>query len=218
MPEINLLENYPQTKRNVEERGQAKSEADRAVAREFGREYFDGDRRFGYGGYSYQPRFWEPVVPVFQKYYGLTANSSILDVGCAKGFMLYDFQRLIPGITVAGVDVSAYALEHSLAGVKPYLRRANAQELPFPDGAFDLAISINTIHNLPAAECKKALAEIQRVTRRHAFITVDAYRNEAERKRMELWNLTALTYRHVGEWTAFFKEAGYRGDYYWFIP
>ena len=218
MPEINFLKNYPQTKRNVDERGSEKTEADRAVARQFGKDYFDGDRRFGYGGYSYQPRFWQPVMPDFKRHYKLSSKSSILDVGCGKGFMLYDFLQLIPRINIRGVDISQYALEHAKPEVKHFLEIGNAKKLNFPDGTFDLVISINTVHNLKLEDCKEALREIQRVSRGNAFVTVDAYRTDEEKKRMDKWNLTALTYMHVEEWKKLFEEAGYKGDYFWFIP
>ena len=218
MAEINLLENYPRTKRDLTERQQLKTPEIQKIARRFGKEFFDGDRIYGYGGYSYNPRFWQPVVPVFKKYYGLTSQSRILDVGCAKGFMLHDFAQLIPGIKVAGVDISSYAIENALEDMKPFLQVANATVLPFADKSFDLVISINTVHNLPQSECKKALAQIQRVARRQAFITVDAYRNDEEKRKMEMWNMTAQTFMHVDEWREFFQEAGYQGDYYWFIP
>src|SRR3989338_5028126 len=218
MAEINLLELYPHTKRNLENRQSGKNPQVQHIARQFGKEYFDGDRLYGYGGYHYHPRFWQPVVPVFQKYYNLTKESSILDAGRAKGFMLHDFVLLIPGIKVKGIDISSYAIDNALGDVKPYLQAGNVKDLPFADQSFDLVISINTIHNLPLGQCKKALREIQRVTKKHAFITVDAYRNEEEKKRMEMWNLTAQTYMHVDDWVKLFKETGYTGDYYWFIP
>jgi len=218
MPEINLLKNYPKSKRKINARAEKKTEAIRKIARQFGREYFDGERIYGYGGYHYHPRFWEKVVLDFQKYYSLTGKSSILDIGCGKGFMLHDFMALVPGITVAGLDISEYAIKNAMADVKPYLKLGNAKSLPYPDKSFDLVISINTIHNLPLADCKKALREIERVSRKHAFITVDAYRNEKERKRMEDWNLTALTYMSTKEWEELFAKVGYSGDYYWFIP
>lgn len=216
--EIDLLVNYPRTRRNVDERGQRKTEEDRHIARKFGREFFDGDRRRGYGGFSYNPRFWQPVVPTFQQRYTLTSGSSVLDVGCAKGFMLHDFAQLIPGITVKGIDVSAYAIENAIEGMKPHLQVADAQALPFANKSFDLVISVNTVHNLPQEECGRALREIERVARNGAFVTVDAYRNDEERERMLAWNLTAQTIMHVDEWKAFFAQHGYRGDYYWFIP
>ncbi len=218
MGEVNLLENYPKTKRNLEERRESKTEEDRKVARRFGREFFDGDRRFGYGGFSYHPRFWQPVIPAFQQFYQLNSQSRVLDVGCAKGFMLHDFRTVIPGIHVAGVDVSQYAIAQAIDDVKPYVCVANAKELPFEDKSFDLVISINTIHNLSLKHCKEALHELQRVSCGYAFITVDAYRNAEEKERMDMWNLTAQTYMHVDEWIALFKEVGYQGDYYWFIP
>ena len=216
--EIDLLVNYPRARRNVDERGQSKTEEDRRIARQFGREFFDGERRHGYGGFSYNPRFWQPVVPTFCDHYGLTAASSLLDVGCAKGFMLHDFAQLIPGITVKGVDVSAYAIENAIEDMKPHLQVADAKALPFPDKSFDVVLSINTIHNLPREECGRALGEIERVASKGAFVTVDAYRNDEERERMLAWNLTAQTIMHVDEWKTFFAEQDYRGDYYWFIP
>lgn len=216
--EIDLLVNYPRTKRNVDERGQTKSEEDRAVARKFGKEFFDGDRRHGYGGFNYMARFWQPVIPTFQSHFGLDASSSVLDVGCAKGFMLHDMAELIPGITVKGVDISDYAIEHAIDDMKPHVGVASATRLPFADKSFDVVISINTVHNLVRDDCAIALREIERVARKGAFITVDAYRDDEEKRRMMAWNLTAQTIMHVDEWKEFFAEVGYTGDYYWFIP
>ena len=216
--EIDLLENYPKTKRNVKERGAEKTEEDRAIARQFGKEFFDGERRHGYGGFSYQERFWQPVVPTFMRHYNVQPTSTLLDVGCAKGFMLFDFMKKIPGISVRGVDVSEYAIAHAKEEVQPFLQVADVRSLPFIDDSFDLVISINTIHNLEKEEVKEALREIERVSSGHSFITVDAYRNEEEKELMYAWNLTAKTILHVDEWKALFKEVGYRGDYYWFMP
>jgi ubiquinone/menaquinone biosynthesis C-methylase UbiE len=216
--EIDLLVNYPKTKRNLEERVASKTEADRAVARQFGHEFFDGNRNHGYGGFNYFPRFWQPVIPAFQQHWGLDKNSSVLDVGCAKGFMLHDFVELIPGITVKGVDVSEYAIEHAMDNVKPYLQRACATKLPFPDNSFDVTISINTVHNLEYEECAQALQEVERVSRKGSFITVDAYRTQEEKERMDAWNLTAKTIMSTDEWVEFFKKVRYTGDYFWFIP
>lgn len=216
--EVDLLINYPKTKRNLDERQASKTEDDRAVARQFGKDFFDGDRSHGYGGFNYFPRFWQPVIPKFREHWDLDSSSSVLDVGCAKGFMLHDLAELIPGITVRGVDVSEYAIANSIEDMRPFLQVANAIELPFPDKSFDVVISINTIHNLERAECAKALREIQRVSRGKSFVTVDAYRNEDEKVRMYAWNLTAKTIMSVDEWIEFFADAGYTGDYFWFIP
>jgi SAM-dependent methyltransferase len=216
--EVDLLINYPKTKRNLEERMASKTEADRAIARQFGREFFDGDRNHGYGGFNYMSRFWQPVIPTFKEYWNLSPNNSLLDVGCAKGFMLHDLTELIPGITVKGVDISKYAIENAMPDMKPHLEVANATNLPFKNDSFDVVISINTIHNLERKECGKALQEIERVSRGKSFITVDAYRNEEEKERMYAWNLTAKTILSVEEWILFFKEVGYSGDYFWFIP
>ena len=216
--EIDLLAKYPKSKRDVESRGGAKTEADRAIARQFGKEFFDGDRRHGYGGFSYFPRFWQPVIPAFQEHFGLTADSSLLDVGCAKGFMIHDLAELIPGITVKGTDISEYAIEHTIEDMRQHVQVADAQNLPFPDDSFDVVISVNTIHNLNREGCAQALREIERVSRGKSFVTVDAYRNDVDRDRMVAWNLTAKTMMSTDQWIDFFDEVGFTGDYYWFIP
>lgn len=216
--EVDLLVNYPKAARDLSKRANDKSEADHQVARRFGVEFFDGDRRHGYGGFTYSPRYWQQVIPTFQQHWNLEAGDSVLDVGCAKGFMLHDFAVMIPGLKIAGIDVSEYAVSNSLESVKPFLQVANAKELPFDDGSFDYVISINTVHNLVIDDCIHAISEIERVSGTGAFITVDAYRDEGERRRMEDWNLTALTILSVSEWVEVFNDAGYSGDYFWFIP
>ncbi len=217
MVEINLLEKYPRSKRPIDERALKRTERDIAIAKQFGKEYFDGTRMQGCGGYYYHERFWTEVVKDFIKYYGLTENSKILDVGCGKGFMLHDFRKAILGITVSGIDISQYAIDNAMEDVKPFLQVGNAKDLSmFKYKEFDLVISINTVHNLKLEECKQAFKEIQRVGK-DAFITVDAWRREEERERLHKWNLTAETYMHVDDWKKLFTEVGYMGDYYWFI-
>ena len=190
----------------------------RRVARQFGQEFFDGDRLFGYGGYRYHPRFWQETVRRFRDHYALPEDAAILDVGCGKGFMLHDFKELMPAATLSGIDISHYAHEQAMPSVKPVCQVGCATRLPYADRSFDLVISINTIHNLPLDECKQALREIERVRRGRSFVTVDAWRTEAERERLVKWILTALTYMHVDDWKGLFAEVGYTGDYYWFIP
>ena len=216
--EINLMKNYPKSKRDIKSRGNSKTQIDRKIAREFGKEFFDGNRSQGYGGFNYDPKYWKEVIPDFQKHFNLSSKDSILDVGCAKGFMIFDFERLIPGISVRGVDISNYAIENAKSEVREKCTVANAMKLPFADNSFDIVISITTLHNLEIEDLKVSLNEIQRVSKRGSFITLDAYRNEEERIAMESWNLTAKTMLHVDEWKELFNKAGYSGDYYWFIP
>ncbi len=218
MSEINLLHRYPKSKRNIDERANVKNPKDRAIARKFGKEFFDGERKHGYGGFYYNPKFWSGVVETFIKHWNIKAEDSILDVGCAKGFMLHDLKIKIPNLKIKGIDVSDYAIENSLDTVKEFLMVADAKNLPFEDKSFDIVISINTIHNLEIDDCSKAIREIERVSRKGAFITVDAYNNDDEKKRMYDWNLTAKTIMSVEEWKNFFKKNNYTGDYFWFIP
>ena len=110
------------------------------------------------------------------------------------------------------------AISNAKEEVKSFLKVGNAVDLPYEDKSFDLVISINTVHNLNKKDCVKALLEIERVSQKGKFITVDAYHNDEEKRRMDMWNLTALTYMSTSEWQSFFNEVGYTGDYYWFIP
>jgi SAM-dependent methyltransferase len=216
--EIDLLSKYPKVKRDLRARLETKSEEARAIGRRFDFDYFDGDRNHGYGGFTYQERFWKPVVPDLVSHFELSNKSRVLDVGCAKGFFLHDLKDALPGIEIHGVDISKYAIENAIETVRKNVRVGDARQLEFADDSFDFVMSINTIHNLNREDCAQALREIQRVSGGRAFITVDAYRNELEKERMEAWNLTALTMMSVDEWKAFFAEVGYDGHYYWFIP
>ncbi len=188
----------------------------REVARRFGGEYFDGDRTQGYGGYRYDGR-WVAVARRMREFYGLRAGHTVLDVGCAKGFLLHDFAHILPGIRVAGVDISPYAIEHAMEDVKPFLVIGSADSLPFADKSFDLIISINTIHNLELDRCTRALRELERVGRRHKYLQVDSYLTAEQRENFERWQLTAVTYFDPEGWRRLFAEAGYTGDYYWTI-
>lgn len=216
MKEINLLDTHPTIIRNYDKRALEKTPEVVWVAKQFGKEFFDGDRRCGYGGYRYDGR-WKSVAKRMKDYYSLPDNAAILDIGCAKGFMLHDFKELMPNCTVAGVDVSTYAIENAMVSVKPFLKIASAEQLPYPDKSFDLVISINSIHNLPLERLKNALREIERVSRGNSYITVDAWRNEQEHENILKWVLTAETMMHVNEWKQLFDEVGYKGDYWWFI-
>ena len=148
-------------------------------------------------------------------FYQLPEDAAILDVGCAKGFMLYDFGLLMPQARLAGIDISQYAIQNALDAMKPFVREGNATSLDFPDRSFNLVLAINTLHNLPYEQCKRSLREIQRVSKGHSFVMVDAYRNETEREALKKWVLTAETVLHVDEWLELFSSAGFQGDYCW---
>jgi ubiquinone/menaquinone biosynthesis C-methylase UbiE len=215
MREFNMLSRYPKGKRNLVERAAATDE-DRAKALLFDREYFDGERRHGYGGYTYDGR-WLPVAETFVKEWGLKAGDRVLDIGCAKGFLVKDLMKVCPGLEVFGVDISRYALMNCDPAVIGRIHLGDARALPFPDKSFSAAISINTIHNLERTGCVQAIQEMQRVAPEHGYIQVDSYRTEAQRQRFLNWVLTAKTYDYPQAWEEIFREAGYSGDYSWTI-
>jgi len=235
--EVNLLDLYPKSRRPLVARGKIKlsgkgrlpiekntftttedqmfSQKLLQVARTFGKEYFDGDRLYGYGGYNYNPKFWTKTAQRLRDYYNLEPGARVLDVGCAKGYLLHDLKRQFPDIHIAGVDISEYAVQNAHPCIREYIKVADAIDLPFPDKSFDLVVSINTVSNPPLEKCKKAIREIIRVSKGDSFITVHAWNTENEKTNLKKWNLTAMTALHVDEWRTIFSDIGYAKDYYW---
>lgn len=182
------------------------------IAVRFDRDYWDGERQHGYGGYRYDGR-WRPVAEAMAAHYGLKAGSKILDVGCGKAFLLYEFTQVVPGVEVTGLDISEYALQHAKEEMRPYLTHGDASRLPFEDRSFDLVISITTLHNLYLFDLWSALQEIERVGRGGKYVCVEAYRNEREKVNLMYWQLTCRAFHTPDEWAWLFQRAGYTGDY-----
>lgn len=188
-----------------------KAEAAR-IAGKFDQEYWDGDRKVGYGGYRYDGR-WRAVADEMVKHYNLKAGDRVLDVGCGKAFLLHDLTQAVPGLEVAGIDISSYGLANAKAEVKPFLQQASAAQLPFEDKSFDFVYSINTLHNLGCADLAASLKEIQRVSRRHAYIVVESFRNEDEKVNLLYWQLTCRGFYAPADWQWWFDTCGYTGDH-----
>ena len=214
MPEVKFVtKNHTQTKRDYLARVNEfpKAEAARR-AKGFDKDYWDGDRKFGYGGYRYDGR-WESVAREMVAHYGLKPGQRILDVGCGKAFLLYEFAKAVPGLEVHGVDISRYAVENAKPEVKDRLQVADATKLPFPDKHFDFVFSITTFHNLYCYDLEKALKEAVRVAKKNAYICVESYRNEEEKANLLYWQLTCEMFCTPDEWRWWFNHTGYRGDY-----
>ena len=181
-------------------------------AKKFDKNYWNGEREFGYGGYYYDGR-WKSVADKLINHYGLKSGQRVLDVGCGKGFLLYEMKTLLPGLEMRGIDISKYALENAKEEVKPFLDLGSACELPYPDRNFDLVISITTLHNLYIYDLEKALREIGRVSKKNSYIVVESYRDEREKTNLLYWQLTCECFFTPQEWVWLFKRFGYQGDY-----
>ena len=213
--QLNLLNTFPKTARNIESR-KLNKDINRKLALEFGYEYFDGTREQGYGGYTYDGR-WIEIAKKLVDIFNLKDGSNFLDVGCAKGYLIYDLYNLNNNINVYGLDISEYAKKNSIEKIRENISIGNCKKLNYENNFFDCVVSINTVHNLDIEECKIAIKEIQRVSNGKAFIQVDAYRNDEELDLFKDWMLTAKTYLKPNEWLKLFEEVGYTGYYYWTI-
>ena len=216
MAEVNLLARLPQTRRNIAQRNQAQTPENIEIARQYGELYFDGPREVGYGGYRYDGR-WVPIAEDIVRHFHLKADDRVLDVGCAKGFLVKDLMKVCPDLEAFGLDISEYALMHCEPEVVGRLHLGSADRLPFPSNSFSAVISINTIHNLDRDSAIQAVREVERLAPGHGFIQVDSYRTPKERELFLSWVLTAKFHDYPDGWIKLFQEAGYTGDWYWTV-
>ncbi|MDP6770852.1 MAG: class I SAM-dependent methyltransferase [Anaerolineales bacterium] len=182
-------------------------------AKEYESDYWDGDRRYGYGGYKYMAGWWKPVAEALIEKYKLTNGSSVLDVGCGKAFLLYELKLLLPNLRIEGFDIS----QHGLASAKEEIRNSlfshRAQDpYPYDDNTFDLVISLGCFHNLRIFELETALAEVQRVGKQ-GYVMLESYRNELEQFNLQCWALTCESFFDTKEWCWIYEHFGYTGDY-----
>lgn len=208
-----ISELHTRTQRNYVERVVAHDKAHCAqVAKQWGYDYWDGERQYGYGGYRYDGR-WLPVAEKIARHYGLKSGQRVLDVGCGKAFLLFELTRAVPGIAVYGLDISRYGIEHAKEEVRPLLCQGSATHLPFADHSFDFVYSINAIHNLYCHELDLALREMQRVGRQKRMIVTESYRNETEKANLLYWQLTCESFYTPEEWAWWGRTCGYSGDW-----
>lgn len=183
------------------------------LAKQWGYDYWDGDRRINYGGYRYMPGRWAPVGKAMIEHYGIKPGDKILDVGCGKGFQLFELTQLCPGVEVYGIDISSYAIENAKEEIRERLQVGNATSLPYPDHYFDFVFSINTLHNLHCYDLDKALREVERVGKKNKYICVESYRTEEEKANLLYWQVTCEAFNTPEEWAWWFKQTGYTGDH-----
>ena len=204
---------HTSTKRNYVQRMNDQKIKCMKIAKKYEKDYWDGSRRYGYGGYKYMPGRWSSVAKKIIKTYNLKSGSSILDVGCGKGFLLYEIKLLIPEINIYGFDISKHALRNAKYEIKKNLFLHKAQNrFPFKNKKFDLVFSLMTLHNLKIFDLKKALKEIDRVGKK-SYIAVESFRNEGELFNLQCWALTCESFFSPDEWKWIFKNYGYSGDY-----
>jgi len=183
------------------------------LAKQFDFDYWDGDRRICYGGYRYLEGRWEKVARAMAEHYQLPPKPKILDIGCGKGFLLYDFLKVIPDAEIYGIDISPYAITNSKDEIRDRLQVGSATALPWPDDHFDLVISITTLHNLHAFDLDPALREVERVGRMNKYLCVESYRNEQEKANLLYWQVTCEAFNTPKEWLWWFEQTGYSGDH-----
>ena len=195
MQEINFLEKYQKaTTRDYVGRVTQYDKADCAeIAKKWGFDYWDGDRQFGYGGYKYDGR-WNPIAQDIAKQYNLKAGDRVLDVGCGKAFLLHELAQVVPGLVVAGIDISEYGIANAKEEVRSFLQVGNANKLPYDDNSFDLVISLNCFHNLEVYDLEAAVKEVERVGKGAKWICVESYRNEREKANMLYWQITCRSF------------------------
>lgn len=183
------------------------------LAKKWDYDYWDGDRRINYGGYKYIEDRWKPVAELMIKHYKLTDGCKILDVGCGKGFQMFELKKLLPNSEIKGIDISKYAFDNAKEEVKMDIVVGPSNNLPWDDNYFDYVFSINTLHNLYNFDLHKSILEINRVSRANKYICVESYRNELEKMNLLYWQVTCESFYTPDEWSWIFNQTKYDGDY-----
>ena len=212
--ELNFLgSNHNSTKRNYLKRMNNSKVECMIEAKKYGKNYWDGNRKFGYGGYKYIPNRWDKVAKKIIKKFKLNNDSKILDVGCGKGYLLFEIKQLLPGVNIVGLDKSKYAIKNSKKEIKKkiFFHRAE-KKYPFKRKCFDLALSFGCFHNLKIYDLKYALSEITRVSKK-TYIMVESYRNDKELFNLQCWALTCQSFFSKDEWIWILKEYNYNRNY-----
>ena len=182
------------------------------TAKQYDYDYWDGDRRYGYGGYRYDGR-WAVVAKSLIEHYKLPPQAKILDVGCGKAFLLYELKKLLPEAKMVGFDISKHGIDDAPEPVRGDLFIHRAQDkYPFADKEFDFVISNTTLHNLKIGDLQSALREIERVGKQK-YICVESYRNDQELFNVQCWALTCQAFFSKEEWVWLLEHFGYTGDY-----
>ncbi len=215
MPKVNFIQKiHNSTKRDCLGRMVDEKVKCMKLARKFSKDFFDGKRRYGYGGYKYIPGHLSSLAKKIIKKYKLNNRSKILDIGCGKGFLLYEIKKLLPKINISGFDISNYSIKNSKKEVQKYLFKFDLnKKLSFAKNKqFDLVICLATLHNLKLKQAFQAIKEINRVSKKK-YIMVDSYSNIQELFNLQCWALTANIFFSDEDWIWFFKKAKYTGDY-----
>lgn len=204
---------HKKVKRNYIKRMISKKIQCMKIAKKYSFNYWDGDRKYGYGGFKYIPGYNSALAKNIIKSYNLNNNSKVLDIGCGKGFLMYELKKKLKNIDIVGIDISKYAKKNTLKEIKSNIQIYDARKkLKFKDNFFDLVISINTLHNFKIDEVNLSLSEMERVGK-SKFICVESYRNELEQFNLQCWALTAETLIDTTSWKWLFNNSGYTGDY-----
>ena len=212
MREFNALKGYPEPKHPRYVSSNLRTIKNRIIATYRSKEYYDGDRNNGYGGFKYDGR-WVEIAKNMCKEYGLNEKSAVLQVGCEKGFLMHDFYQLYPNMKIKGTDISEYAIENAMPSIKDFIKKDSFTKLPFKDNEFDFVIAIGVVYSLNLTDAIKCLKEIQRVSKGKSFITLGAYETEEDKKLFLYWTLLGSTILKKNEWIDVLKHSGFTGDY-----
>ena len=211
MREFNLLNSYPVLKKRYVSEN-TRTIKNRIIASYRDKNFYDGKRENGYGGFKYDGR-WKIIAKKIFEVYRLKNNAKVLQIGCDKGFLLQDIKEIFPKSKVRGVEVSDYAIKHTNKKISKFIKKNKFYDLPFKNNEFDFVIAIGPVYSLNLADAIKGLKEIKRVGKGKSFITLGSYESERDFKLFRYWTLLGSTILKKKEWIEVLKHTKYSGDY-----
>lgn len=179
----------------------------------YGKDYFDNPNLgIGYGSYKYDGRYAN-VVKNLIEYYHLKPGMRVLEIGCAKGYILIEFHKL--GISVVGCDISKYALQNSHPNISKNLILHDLRtNLPFADNIFDLVFGKEVLLHVKEEFLPNVIKECMRVSKTNVFFEIQVARNAKEINYMEQWDPTYNNPKKPDWWLNLFKKLNYNGDWH----
>ena len=176
----------------------------------FGYDYFDNPKSGrGYRGYVYTGRYYETAKKIID-HYKLKPNSKILEIGCAKGYLLYEFFKL--KMDVVGYDISRYAVDNCIEELKEMIFLGRVNDINENDNIYDLAIAKEVLSHMAIDDILFTINKLQNISK-NIYLVLQTVSEKKKANDMQSWDCTYKTMMIKKDWEKVLSSCGFHGDY-----